>query len=138
MRFRAVYRPARVSSPGVSVLPPSPAGLARGGYAAAFREKGTGMSEIAVVAISVAKPGYEEQLRQALEGIVGPTRKEAGVLQYDLHRDVQEPRRFVFVERWESAEALAVHAKSAHIDAYRKAVADWVEHAEIRVVSKIA
>ena len=75
------------------------------------------MSEIAVVAISVAKPGYEEQLRQALEGIVGPTRKEPGALQYDLHRDVQEPRRFVFVERWESQETLAAHAKSAHIAA---------------------
>ncbi|MGF6814898.1 quinol monooxygenase YgiN [Paraburkholderia atlantica] len=96
------------------------------------------MAEIAVVAISVAKPGHEELLREALEGIVGPTRKEAGVLQYDLHRDVQEPRRFVFVERWESQDALAVHAQSAHIQAYKKAAADWIEHAEIRVVSKIA
>ncbi|MGF6956173.1 putative quinol monooxygenase [Paraburkholderia youngii] len=96
------------------------------------------MAEIAVVAISVAKPGHEELLREALEGIVGPTRKEAGVLQYDLHRDVQEPRRFVFVERWESQDALAAHAKSAHIQAYKEAAADWIEHAEIRVVSKIA
>ena len=96
------------------------------------------MTEIAVVAISVAKPGYEEQLREAAEGIVGPTREEQGALQYDLHRDVQEPRRFVFVERWKSQEALAAHAKSAHIAAYKKTVADWVEHAEIRVLSKIA
>ncbi|MFM0193318.1 putative quinol monooxygenase [Paraburkholderia strydomiana] len=95
------------------------------------------MSEIAVVAISVAKPGYEEQLREALEGIVGPTRNEQGALQYDLHRDVQEPRRFVFFERWESQEALAAHARSAHITAYKAAVADWMEHAEIRVVTKI-
>jgi quinol monooxygenase YgiN len=103
-----------------------------------FQVKETGMSEIAVVAISVAKPGYEEQLREALEGIVGPTRNEQGALQYDLHRDVQEPRRFVFIERWESQAALAAHAKSTHIAAYRQAIADWVEHAEIRVVSKIA
>lgn len=96
------------------------------------------MAEIAVVAISVAKPGFEEKLREALEGIVGPTRKEHGALQYDLHRDLREPRRFVFVERWESEEALAAHAKSAHIAAYKTAVADWVEHSEIRVVSKIA
>lgn len=96
------------------------------------------MAEIAVVAISVAKLGYEEQLREALEGIVGPTRKEAGALQYDLHRDVREPRRFVFIERWESQDALAAHAQSVHIQAYRKAAADWIEHAEIRVVSKIA
>lgn len=96
------------------------------------------MAEIAVVAISVAKPGFEEQLREALEGIVGPSRKEQGALQYDLHRDLSEPRRFIFVERWESEAALAAHAKSAHIATYRAAVADWVEHSEIRVASKIA
>jgi quinol monooxygenase YgiN len=96
------------------------------------------MAEIAVVAISVAKPGHEEKLLEALEGIVGPTRKEKGALQYDLHRDVSEPRRFVFVERWASREALAAHAKSAHIAAYKKAVADWVEHSEIRVIEKLA
>ena len=103
-----------------------------------FAKRRVSMAEIAVVAISVAKPGYEEQLRKELEGIVGPTRGEAGALQYDLHRDVEEPRRFVFFERWSSQEALAAHAKSAHITAYKAAVADWVEHAEIRVVSKIA
>jgi quinol monooxygenase YgiN len=43
----------------------------------------------------------------------------------------------VFFERWESQEALAAHASSAHITAYKAAVADWVEHAEIRVVTKI-
>ncbi|MGF6633763.1 quinol monooxygenase YgiN [Paraburkholderia sp. MM5496-R1] len=42
------------------------------------------------------------------------------------------------IERWESQDALAAHAKSAHIQAYKKAAADWIEHAEIRVVSKIA
>ncbi|MGF6878821.1 quinol monooxygenase YgiN [Paraburkholderia sp. MM5477-R1] len=51
---------------------------------------------------------------------------------------MQEPRRFVFIERWESQDALAAHAKSAHIQAYKKAAADWIEHAEIRVMSKIA
>jgi quinol monooxygenase YgiN len=95
------------------------------------------MSEIAVVAISIAKQGFEELLREALEGIVAPSRAEAGALQYDLHRDLREPRRFVFYERWESEEALAAHAQSAHIAAYRKVIADWVEHAEIRVLEKI-
>ena len=95
------------------------------------------MSEIAVVAISIAKPGFEEPLREALEGIVAPSRAEAGALQYDLHRDLREPRRFVFYERWESEEALAAHAKSAHIATYRAAVAELLEHSEIRVLNKI-
>jgi quinol monooxygenase YgiN len=96
------------------------------------------MAEIAVVAISVAKPGEEEKLRVALERIVGPSRKEQGALQYDLHRDLREPRRFVFFERWESEEALAAHARSEHIAVHRQVVADLVEHSEIRVLSQIA
>lgn len=96
------------------------------------------MAEVAVVANSLAKPGNETRLRQALLALIEPTRREPGVLQYELHQDLAEPRRFVFVERWESQAALAAHAKSAHIEAYKKVVADWVEHAEIRVVSKIA
>jgi quinol monooxygenase YgiN len=95
------------------------------------------MSEIAVVAISIAKQGCEEQLRVALEGIVAPSRAEQGALQYDLHRDLREPRRFVFYERWESEDALAAHAQSAHIAAYRTQIVDWIEHSEIRVLRKI-
>jgi quinol monooxygenase YgiN len=65
------------------------------------------MTEIAVVATFVAKPGNEEKLKEALQGIVAPTLKEPGALQYDLHRDIKEPRRFVFYERWQSEAALA-------------------------------
>jgi len=102
-----------------------------------FWMKESGMAEIAVVALIVAKPGAEDKLRTVLEGIVEPTRNEAGALQYDLHRDLKEPARFVFVERWESEEALAAHARSAHILAYREAAADWIESSEIRVLSKL-
>lgn len=96
------------------------------------------MSEVAVVALIVAKPGAEAILLEQLEGIVGPTRSEEGALQYDLHRDLQEPRRFIFIERWASEAALAAHARSAHIDAYKRAAADWIESSEIRVASKVA
>ncbi|KWE49235.1 antibiotic biosynthesis monooxygenase [Burkholderia ubonensis] len=95
------------------------------------------MTEIAVVALIVAKPGEEEKLRVALEGIVEPTRNEPGALQYDLHRDLKEPARFVFVERWASEAALAAHAGSAHILAYREAAAGWIASSEIRVLSKL-
>ena len=54
------------------------------------------MTEIAVVATFVAKPGNEDKLKEALQGIVALTFKEFwGVPRYDLHRDIKEPRRFV-------------------------------------------
>ena len=95
------------------------------------------MAEVAVVAISVAKPGDEARLKGALVALIEPTRREPGVLQYELHQDLAEPRRFVFVECWESEEAHAAHAKSAHIAAWRAHSIELVEHAGIRVLRKI-
>jgi quinol monooxygenase YgiN len=95
------------------------------------------MSEVAVVAIFVAKPGKEEELRKVLEANVEPTRKERGALQYDLHRDVEEPRRFIFVERWESRAALDEHGQSAHIQAFRAKSPELCEHGEVRIASKL-
>ena len=37
------------------------------------------------------------------------SRQEAGCLSHAVHRDAEEPLRLVFVETWESREALAVH-----------------------------
>jgi len=96
------------------------------------------MAEVSVVAVSIAKPGDEARLRRALVALVEPTRREPGVLQYELHQDLAEPRRFVFVERWESEEALAAHASSAHIATWREQSIELVERSEIRVLRKIA
>jgi quinol monooxygenase YgiN len=95
------------------------------------------MPEVAVVAIFVAKPGKEEELRQVLEANVEPTRKERGALQYDLHRDNEEPRRFIFVERWESQEALDEHGKSTHIQTFRAKAPELYEQGEVHKATKL-
>jgi quinol monooxygenase YgiN len=95
------------------------------------------MSEIAVVATFVAKPGHEEKLKALLQEIVEPSRKDKGALQYDLHRDIKEPRRFVFFERWESEAALAAHDKTPHIAPLGAKLKDILESGEINVVAKL-
>lgn len=88
------------------------------------------MSEVSVVAISIAKPGYEERLKEALEGLVDPVRNEAGALQYDLHQDRKEGRRFIVIERWANDDVFQAHVVAPHIEAYRKLADDWLEYAE--------
>jgi quinol monooxygenase YgiN len=73
------------------------------------------MELLTVVAEVKAKPGKEAELRAALLELIGPTRKETGCVQYDLHVHTSEPGRFVFYEQWTSQEALAHHAASAHV-----------------------
>ncbi len=72
------------------------------------------MSEIIhLVATLVAKPGQEAALRAALTGILAEVRAEAGCLRYDLHRDRDNPARFVMLEAWAGAAALEAHGKAA-------------------------
>ena len=50
----------------------------------------------------------DEVERLALEH-VRRSREEPGCLLHSVHRDVEDPLRFVFVEHWESADALRAH-----------------------------
>ncbi len=75
------------------------------------------MSEIVVVGSLKARPGKEDDLEQALAGLVAPTHAEAGCILYALHRGVDDPARFAFVERWESRQNLDDHLASPHIAA---------------------
>lgn len=95
------------------------------------------MPEIPGVAIFLARPGEEAKLEVLLQGLVEPTRKEPGCLQYDVHRDIKEPRRFVFIERWASQEALTGHGKTAHIAYFRKHGPALIEHREVNFLQKI-
>lgn len=78
------------------------------------------MSEkIDVIAHIHASEGEEAIVREALESFVAPTRMEAGCIRYDLFQDVSDPKKFTFIEEWESPAALEAHSQSAHIAAGR-------------------
>ncbi len=72
---------------------------------------------VTVVATFEARPGQENALRNALTGLVAPTRQEAGCLNYDLHVLPENPARFLFHENWTTKAALDTHLQSAHIQA---------------------
>ena len=79
---------------------------------------------LTVVAEITAKAGKEAELKRLLLGLVEPTRKEEGCVQYDLHQSTDTPARFVFYENWTSREALDRHLKSPHLTACLVAVAE--------------
>lgn len=70
---------------------------------------------ITVVATFQAKPGKENELKHALLTLPGPTRKEAGCINYDLHQSPEDAGKFLFHENWTSKELLDAHLKSPHI-----------------------
>jgi len=69
---------------------------------------------LTLIALLRAKDGQHLLLEAELRALVGPTRKEEGCLQYDLHRGADHPGTFLFHEVWESREHHAAHTRTPH------------------------
>lgn len=97
------------------------------------------MKTITVVATFEARSGKEAELKQALLGLIAPTRKEAGCINYDLHISPDNPAKFLFHENWTSKELLDAHLKSPHISALLPRVDELcVAFPEIKIWEKVA
>jgi quinol monooxygenase YgiN len=64
---------------------------------------------ILVTGTVVARPDTEAEVARLAVEHCRRSRAEPGCLHHAVHRDVEHPLRFVFVERWESLAALQVH-----------------------------
>ncbi|MEV7026606.1 putative quinol monooxygenase [Kitasatospora sp. NPDC093558] len=60
-------------------------------------------------------PGRGQEQVEAYKRLAPIVRAEQGCLQYDLHRVVGDPDRFVLAELWSSREALAAHDATPHM-----------------------
>jgi quinol monooxygenase YgiN len=82
---------------------------------------------LTIVADIHAKAGQEQAAFTELKKLVAPTLKEAGCIQYDLHRDKDNPAHFLFYETWENRDLWQDHMASAHIAAHQETAKDTIE-----------
>jgi quinol monooxygenase YgiN len=69
-------------------------------------------------------PGCEKAFRTASVANAEASRREPGVLRFDLLSDREDPTRFLLVEVYRDAAAAAAHKETAHYAAWRDAVSD--------------
>lgn len=90
---------------------------------------GGGGTPLTIVAQLKAKPGKEAELRQVLQALVEPTRREQGLLNYDMHVSNEDPGLFLFYENWRTRDEWDRHMKSPHLEAFARRndelVAEW-------------
>ncbi len=84
-----------------------------------------------------ALPGHEEAVHAALLGVVAETRAEKGCIQYDLHRDREQPRRFVFYETWATRDDWAAHDAAEHIVALKGLLEGKTEDVALVLLERI-
>ena len=81
---------------------------------------------IKVVAFVTVKPGQDDAFVAAADVCVAASRAEPGVLGYDLWREADGERRFVFDELYRDEAAVAAHRTSDHFKAFGAAIRDVV------------
>ena len=97
------------------------------------------MSQITVIASMKAKPGQEENAYTELMTLVEKTRTEAGCINYDLHRGLEDRSQFVFYENWTSMEALETHWATPHLVRLKSIAADlFVAPSEVKLFTIVS
>lgn len=90
---------------------------------------------IYLIATLKVEPGMKDRLAELVQPCLEATRKEAGNISYDLLADITDDTALVFVERWESMEALDNHFTEPHFLKWREALTPHLIERKIEIIS---
>ena len=95
------------------------------------------MAEVRVIARFVARQGKEDELQALLQGMLLPTRAEAGCKSYELYES-DSRGRFYLWEVWENQAALDRHAATPHFRHLQQGAEKLVkEPFEVNILKRI-
>lgn len=69
------------------------------------------------------EPVHRDEVVRQLPTVAGPTRAEAGCLDYAMSPDPDHPGRIRIFERWASQQDLDAHLERPHVLDFRAAIA---------------
>ena len=69
-----------------------------------------------------AREGQESAVEEALRGVTGPSREEAGCLSFHTFRSMRDRRLFYIHSRWVDEAAFQAHAELPHTLRFLKRV----------------
>ena len=78
---------------------------------------------VAVINIFI-KPNYIEKFKEIVSINVRNSRKEEGIISFDVIQSVDDPTEFVLIEIYKNPEAQIGHRQTEHYKAFKAAVAD--------------
>lgn len=89
---------------------------------------------ILVNAKITAKPGKKDRIIESAQNVIESTRQEPGCINYHLYANTEDENILMMLEKWETQEALDIHMKTDHFQAFGKAIEDLVaEELDIKV-----
>lgn len=83
---------------------------------------------LVLFAYNRAKKGKEKEWQPILEDLIVPTLAEKGCLHYELHRDRDDARHFMFHETWQTMDTWHEHMEAPHLKALLEIIGDYTEN----------
>lgn len=83
--------------------------------------------QVTVVARVKARSGMEDLFAEEMEPLVEASRSDAGCINYDLHRGLEDPSVFVLYENWSSNQALDEHLEQPHVQEWLGKLGDLAD-----------
>jgi quinol monooxygenase YgiN len=77
---------------------------------------------IVVVGRVQTDPENRDALVRIGQAVAAASREEAGCISYRIYQDTELEHEFVFVEEWETSEALESHFATPHIREFMEAI----------------
>jgi quinol monooxygenase YgiN len=78
--------------------------------------------------------GAHPELMSAAKAMIAATRTEPGCILYDLNISITDPQSMIFVEAWESREALSEHFETPHMAVSRRASERYFTERKIEII----
>ncbi|QZY56191.1 putative quinol monooxygenase [Crassaminicella profunda] len=69
-----------------------------------------------VVSKIYVKEDQIDEFVEVFKGMVEPSRKEEGCIQYEMYQDEENPRIFIVLEQWKTKEDFDQHFKTEHFE----------------------
>jgi len=88
---------------------------------------------VVVVAHLKATEGNEAKVEKAFSDLAVTTHEEDGCERYALHKDVGDPSKFTFVEKWASMDALVVHGGQPGMSLFGDLIGEGALDADIQM-----
>ncbi len=93
---------------------------------------------IPVVAIFRAHSGAEEIVEKLFRSVIKTTLAEEGCISYQLNRDAEDARRFIWTEEWQDRALLERHLNAPHIKKLFAELPQYIESSEIIALNPLA
>ena len=90
---------------------------------------------IYVIATLRIRPETHDAFLAGARDCIKSTRLETGCISYDLTQSMTEPACFIFVERWDSRDALANHFTTDHMRVWREISGSCVTDRKVEIIA---